>query len=260
VNISGPRAVRRHHRTAALLVAVVTVALAPLVATAPVSATPTSYTAYVADSQADTVVPVDTGTGALGPAIPVGVAPYGLVFAPDGLRAYVTNLGSDTVSVIDTSLGSVVATIPVGAQPAGIVITPDGQHVYVGELGSAAVAVIDTATNTVTATIPSPAGGIADLVITPDGHTVYAASTSNAVVPIDTATKHPAGDDRARSEPGAVRAVGDVRAGHRDAHSRRQGVPEPHRPPGPAGLGTRLHRPHRQDVRPARQPRRSTAL
>ncbi|WP_149446040.1 Ig-like domain-containing protein [Mycolicibacterium sp. P9-22] len=86
--------------------------------------------------------------------IPVGQAPDGVAFTPDGSRAYVANALSNSVSVINVATDTVIATIAVGENPRGVAVNPVSPRVYVTNLLDGTVSVINTNTNTVIATIP----------------------------------------------------------------------------------------------------------
>lgn len=106
-------------------------------------------------------------------AIAVGLAPYHLVFSPDGSTAYATNAGDDTVSVIDVPSGTETATVPVGDNPAGIAVAPDGRALFVANQLGNSVSVVDlTAGPPVVTTTALPASpfGVA---VSPDGREVY---------------------------------------------------------------------------------------
>src|SRR5262245_25891622 len=100
-------------------------------------------TAYVANTNGDTVSVVSLTTQSVVNTIPVGDAPRYIAFTPNGSRAYVTNSGSDSVSVINTALQSVIGTINVGDAPEQIVVTNDGLRAYVANSNSASISVID---------------------------------------------------------------------------------------------------------------------
>jgi YVTN family beta-propeller protein len=94
-----------------------------------------------------------TATRAVVATIPVGFAPMGVAFSPDGTRAYVANFSSSNVSVIATATNTVVATVTV-ILPFGVAVSPNGQDVYVSKARANKVRVIATATNTKVAAIP----------------------------------------------------------------------------------------------------------
>lgn len=85
--------------------------------------------------------------------IPVGSAPWGIAFTPDGTRAFVGNSGSTFVSVIDVAARTESSRVSTGsvANPAGIGVTPDGTKVLVTGFGSPyTISAIDSSTLTVT--------------------------------------------------------------------------------------------------------------
>jgi len=70
------------------------------------------------------VVPIDTTTYEMKPAIEVGIQPNGLSVNPSGTRVYVVNEAqtqdNGSVSVIDTSTNTVIATVPIGKSPKAV--------------------------------------------------------------------------------------------------------------------------------------------
>ena len=139
--------------------------------------------AYVAHPGVNLVTVIDTATGTVVGALPVGTGPARVAITRDGTRAYVTNGGSDSISVIDTGAGAVIETIPVGGNPSALAVTPDGRRLYVMTAGGV-VDVVDTALRTVAAIISVGSSG--DIAITPDGARAYVAA--GLVYVIDTAT------------------------------------------------------------------------
>jgi YVTN family beta-propeller protein len=144
-----------------------------------------SWTAYVADTTSNTVVPIDTATNTAGSPITVGTAPTSIAITPNAKTAYVVNSGSNSVTPIDTATNTAGTAIPVGNDPAGIAISPNGQTVYVTNEGSNTVTPISTATNT--AGTPIPAGSSPfGIVITRNGNEAFVGNLSaNTVTPID---------------------------------------------------------------------------
>ena len=156
--------------------------------------------AYVANDASGSVSVINTASNTVIATIPVGNAPYGVAFTPDGARVYVVNENSNSVSVIATDSNTVIATVSVGSDPIGVVITPDGTRAYVANQcvfnvtcypNPGTVSVIDTnpadaAYNTVIATVA--VGGSPYLpAITPDGTRVYVANEgSNNVSVLNT--------------------------------------------------------------------------
>jgi YVTN family beta-propeller protein len=130
----------------------------------PLAQTTSGSFAYVVNNGSDDVSVILLSTNTVITTIPVGDAPYHVVFTPDGSKAYVTNAGDDTVSVIDTATHTVIATIFVGVGPVALDVSPDGAKVYVANTTSRTISIIDTATDTVTGSLgslPASPGGIA---------------------------------------------------------------------------------------------------
>jgi YVTN family beta-propeller protein len=87
-------------------------------------------TAYVVNTSASTVIPLNLGTNTVGRTIKVGFGPDAIVFSPDGKTAYVADAGyasrrsADTVAVIDTKTNTVGRFIKVAPRPSALVVTP----------------------------------------------------------------------------------------------------------------------------------------
>jgi YVTN family beta-propeller protein len=175
---------------------------------------------WVASTRGNNVQQIDLETGKVKQVVPVGVAPFTIVFArPD--RAYVSNWGGDhpakgdpqapsskTPVKIDprTSVGnhgsvSVLApvdgqwkqvkTIPTGLHPSGMVASKTGKFVYVANANSDTVSVIDTAADKVIETINCrpenrlPFGsGCNALALSPLGHILCVANGSNNCIAV----------------------------------------------------------------------------
>jgi YVTN family beta-propeller protein len=188
---------------------------------------------WVASSRGNAVQPIDLATGKAGPPVPVGVAPFAIVFAQPN-RAYVTNWGGDppqdgdpralssktpvridpktgvanhgTVSVLGAIGGQwqQLKSIRVGLHPSGLCANVSGRFLYVANASSDTVSVIDTRTDTVVETIlcrPEhrlPFGsGCNALALSPDGGTLYVANGTNnclAVVRLGTLAADTGGD------------------------------------------------------------------
>jgi len=144
--------------------------------------------AFVNDLGDNTVKIINTGSGAVVKAIPVGNLPTRIAITPDSSKLYIPNLLDNTVSVISTSSQTVLTTIampgstfhgttPPGCtlsdpSPTGIAVRPDGEFAYVTNayddnlvpacqpFEPSTVSVIRVATNTViNPTRPIPTGG-----------------------------------------------------------------------------------------------------
>ena len=98
---------------------------APLVASPALSARSAhSVTAYVVNSDSDTVTPIQTATNTAGTPVTVGPGPVAIAITPDGKTAYVLNSHSGTVTPIQTATNTAGTPITVGTYPWAIVITP----------------------------------------------------------------------------------------------------------------------------------------
>jgi len=175
---------------------------------------------WITSTRGNNVQQIDLETGSVKQVVPVGVAPFTIVFPrPD--RAYVSNWGGDhpadgdpqapsskTPAKVDprTSLGnhgsvSVLAladgqwkqikTIPTGLHPSGMTVSKTGKFVYVANANSDTVSVIETATDKVIETIlcrPEnrlPFGsGCNALALNPAGNILYVANGSNNCIAV----------------------------------------------------------------------------
>jgi YVTN family beta-propeller protein len=153
---------------------------------AAVAITPDGSAAYVTSDASNTVSVLDTDTGGVTAAIPVGEYPgagqypQAVTIAPDGRYAYVASPQIGAVTVIDTSSLTLVRRIPTSGF---MVVSPEGRHAY---LVGGGLSVIDTTTNTVAKTVPTtlrPTSGAASR----DGRRLYLAdSTGGTVTIVDT--------------------------------------------------------------------------
>ena len=66
--------------------------------------------AYVANTTANAVSVIDTGSGLVVKTIPVGINPTHVAITQDGARVYVANTGSNSISRIDTNQRLVCAS------------------------------------------------------------------------------------------------------------------------------------------------------
>ncbi len=148
--------------------------------------------------------------------VPVGMAPYTVVFGP-GNKAYVSNwagrrplpgepsanssgsavlidpktgvASSGTVSVVDTTTRREVATIEVGLHPCGMALNPDRSRLFIANANSDNVSVVNTEEDRVIETISvlpegrRPFGSAPNaLALSPDGTVLYVANgTDNAI-------------------------------------------------------------------------------
>ncbi|KAB2669762.1 MAG: bifunctional YncE family protein/alkaline phosphatase family protein [Verrucomicrobia bacterium] len=171
---------------------------------------------YVCGNLSNTLLELDTATGAVLRTFEVGVAPYDVRLV--GGKAYVSNWGGrrpspgdltgpagrgtevrvdpvrfianeGSVSVVDLGPGGAVVEIPAGLHASGLAVSPDGRHVVCANANSDNLSVIDTRTDRVVETIwckpkPSDLLGASPnaLAFSPDGRTLYVANgTQNAI-------------------------------------------------------------------------------
>jgi YVTN family beta-propeller protein len=91
----------------------------------------------VADTNKNTVDFVSTCPWAITNRVPVGTAPVGATFTPDGKTVLVANSGSGSISFVDVASHTVTATLPLPAfngdpaMPNNIIITSDASMAYV---------------------------------------------------------------------------------------------------------------------------------
>ena len=183
-----------------------------------IALSPDERTAYVCLSINNTLAVVDLTDGRLVREIPVGIAPFDVVLAPDGASAFVSDwggrrpkpgertaksAGSDTlvdergvassgcVSIVDVKQGVEVAQIATDLHPSDLELRADGQRLYVANANSDTVSVIDVAARRVVETIPVrpmenlPFGSAPNaLALAPDGKTLYVANGGNNAVAV----------------------------------------------------------------------------
>lgn len=156
-----------------------------------VAITPDGTRAYVTNSGAGTVTPIDIATSQAGLPIPVGSTPQGIAMSPDGSMVYVTNTGSDTVTPINTDTDLPGVPIEVGNAPYGIVITPDGQTAYVANTGATTITPIDLSSETAEPAIQLPGGATpTSVAMSADGSTLFVTGFEGGLVLlIDEATR-----------------------------------------------------------------------
>jgi YVTN family beta-propeller protein len=125
-----------------------------------IAITPDGNTAYVTNTDSNTVTPIAVATNTPGIPIVVGHAPVAVAITPNGKTAYVSNAnnGSDpydnAVVPIDLATNTPGNPIHTGTNPVRIAITPDGVTAYVANAVSNTVTPIDVATNTPGTPIP----------------------------------------------------------------------------------------------------------
>ena len=117
--------------------------------------TPDGRLLYLATSGNKKLTIVDTVTGKVVKAIPVGKKPRGVATGgKNGEIAYVTNKGDGTLSVIEVPSGVVTDTIFVGQGAHVVRVSPDGKRIYVALSKEDAVAVVNSTDGVVVRKIP----------------------------------------------------------------------------------------------------------
>jgi len=89
-----------------------------------IAITPDGNTAYVTNSDSESVTPIEIATNTPEAEITVGSKPDAIAITPDGNTAYVTNSDSESVTPIEIATNTPGAEIKVGKFPDGIAITP----------------------------------------------------------------------------------------------------------------------------------------
>lgn len=105
---------------------------------------------YVALSDLNQVIEIDTATRGIKRRVSVPGQPVGVTTNPEGDRLFVTCRDTDTVVAIDIARFEITGTAPVGIGPVGVGFarTPNGDRLIVANTGSADASVIDAATMT----------------------------------------------------------------------------------------------------------------
>ncbi len=103
---------------------------------------------YVACEHSDSVMVLNSESGAVVAEIPVGRRPSAVTLSSHGDRLYVSNRLGGTVSVIDTDALRVIGEIRVGAEPHGLAVNGGGTRLFVANTGGDSVSVVDTGTST----------------------------------------------------------------------------------------------------------------
>jgi DNA-binding beta-propeller fold protein YncE len=161
---------------------------------APVSAAPVVPTAYVTNSQSQTVT-VIRGRSAVRTISHVGKGPVGIALTPDHRTALVADYGfygdvQSTVTPIDLTTGTPGPRIKVGKGPMAIAVTPDGKYAVVTLQGTPAVPGHQAVRITLSTGAVSPPVEVGanpeSLAISPDSRMAYVAAFSAAkVTPVD---------------------------------------------------------------------------
>jgi DNA-binding beta-propeller fold protein YncE len=168
-------------------------------------------TAYVVDTGANRVTPIDLATNRAGPRIAGFHRPRAIATSPDGGTAYVVNAGTATVTPINLATNTAEPAITGFRRPGPIATSPHGRSAYVLEDGRRLVAV-DLATHLVRTTIHFARGsGVGDvaasIAIAPHGHVAYLGTLTNGtgtVAAVDLATGRVKAVIRGFARPAAI--------------------------------------------------------
>lgn len=107
---------------------------------------PDGHRLYVICEKSDELRVVDTRTGSVLKAIPVGHIPRGLSVSANGRQVYVANSWDDTVSVIDSQKLGSVSMVKTGFEPISAVADKKAETLYVANRLSSDISVIDLQT------------------------------------------------------------------------------------------------------------------
>jgi DNA-binding beta-propeller fold protein YncE len=102
------------------------------------AATGAADTLLVADKTGHKLLYLDTASGRVLRAVPVGENPHEVIVARDGRTAFVANPGSNSVSVVDIASGieQKRLTSPLFGFPHGLAAHPDGETLSTFPVGS----------------------------------------------------------------------------------------------------------------------------
>jgi YVTN family beta-propeller protein len=135
---------------------------------------PTQPRLYVACLGTNTLVPINTTTLAVLPALAVGAGPTGLAVTPNGAELWVTLSVDRRINVVSTASMTSVASIALTDEPLDVAMAPDGVRAYVSFPAAARVRVLGVAPRSVLdqLTLGLAPGALA---VAPDGSAVYVA-------------------------------------------------------------------------------------
>ena len=137
-----------------------------------------NWEAYIVNSSANSVTPVNVATDVAGTPITVGTDPVAVAITPNALDALIVNETSNNLSEIDTSNNTVIKTVALASSPDAIAISPDGTTAWIVENGANQIVPINL--NSMTVGTPISVGSQPDAIaISPGGSTIYVASFSS---------------------------------------------------------------------------------
>lgn len=146
------------------------------------------YLVYVALSDRNQMMVIDSRTNEVVDSVSVGSGPWGLAVSPDGATAYVANLSADSVAIVDLATRSVSATVAVTGLPVDVGMTPDGSSIFVVN-DNEWVSIIDGDTYDIFE-IAAADGSLRGIALSPDGSMAYVPDLSESqLLMIDVASK-----------------------------------------------------------------------
>lgn len=156
--------------------------LADLTAIVRVNADPLSQMAYVLNTNASTITPIDVQTRGFAPVIQAAHGLHRAVLSPDRSRLYV--LTADELQSIETATAHVVGSVNVGKDTSGIAISPHGRTLWISQGAQNAVLPVDAHSLQTENPIGVPSPG--ELAIAKNGSTLYVLSGNlGTVTPVD---------------------------------------------------------------------------
>lgn len=159
-----------------------------------VAVDPTTHSAYVTNSDGNTVSVIDEPTRTVRATVAVGTKPWGIDVDPSTHEIWVANYQDGTLSVIDgNTLGAPHTITGIGTGPSAVAINPVTHTVYVTHEQDNTLTVIDELDETVRDTIDitgnDSSGGAAAVAVDPSTNTVYVPnSPAESLVVIDGST------------------------------------------------------------------------
>lgn len=153
-----------------------------------IAVTPDGTTAYLANSGANTVTPVDLATDAAGPPINVGPKPpTGLAVTSNGSTVWVADGTGNVVTPITVASGAAGAGINVGFNATAIAITPSGTTAWI--VGQNNAVPLNLSTGSLGTRLSQGGANFQAIAIAPDGTTAYALDAGGKKLwPIDLST------------------------------------------------------------------------
>ncbi len=170
------------------------------------AASPLGATAYVANTDAETLSEITTASTGTSVGAPLALPgePDALVYSSEGAAVFVALGPQNEIAEIASGGTTVLQTIPVGADPDALAITPDDALLFVANANGNDVSVVSASLAVLLATIP--VGNHPDAVaVLPQGTTVYVANAGSGTVSvIDRATRAVVGTIAVGADPVAL--------------------------------------------------------